>query len=802
MNDKTYRVLELDKILAQLAAQTAFSASADLALTLTPTGDVEEARVWSAETAEARAMFANGMNVSVGGARDVREAAVAATRGIVPEAQTFLDVRGTLRRATTLRRTVGRMKGQYPLLSDLVNTLEEVPALQDEIGRILDDAGIVRDSASPRLAIVRRDLKIAFDRLQTRLQRMVSASANQPLLQESLYTMRNGRYVIPLKAEHRGKIPGIIHDSSSSGATLFIEPLETVELNNQWRELQLDEEKEIRRILAALTDDLAAEHERVVHTVNVLAYFDLVLAKARYADLLKAAAPQLVQFAPHPLATGDAHPGSTIALTAARHPLLKGDVVPIDVEFDANTFVLVVTGPNTGGKTVSLKTVGLFVLMAQCGLHVPAERARLSVFEGVYADIGDEQSIEQSLSTFSSHMKNTIAILDEADERSLVLLDELGAGTDPGEGSALARAILTHLRGRRITTMVTTHHPELKVYSVETPGVRNASVEFNLETLAPTYRLIVGLPGRSNALAIATRLGLPEPIIADARGMVATEDLLADDLLDEIHRTREDMRRQQAVITETRERIEQERAELRQSLSAVEDEKRNIIAAGRRNMQTEMEDFRKEMRRLRAELRDAGLPLETLKKAQAQADALESAVNRPVEPSRPAQAETDWTPRLGDGVWLETLKAEGTVVELDKNDAVVQVGTLRVRAKLHDLARPQPQAAKKSARSKKAPVVYEAVGDISTPKVQSPGMELDLRGTRVDEAIRRLDHYVDQAYLSGLPFGRIIHGKGTGALRKAIQERLRDNTLIMRSVTAPPNEGGEGVTVIYLASKV
>ncbi|PJF24970.1 MAG: endonuclease MutS2, partial [Phototrophicales bacterium] len=397
-------------------------------------------------------------------------------------------------------------------------------------------------------------------------QKIVSAQQNQPLLQEALVTMRNGRYVIPLKADHKGKIPGVVHDSSSSGATLFIEPLDTLELNNRWRELQLDEEKEIRRILSALTMQIGAESEAIVRTVEVLAYFDLVLAKARYAEALKAAEPTLLDFRPR-----GTHPGSTIRLLGARHPLLRGNVVPIDVEFDENTWVLVVTGPNTGGKTVSLKTVGLMCLMAQCGLHLPVDEAKLTVFRGIYADIGDEQSIEQSLSTFSSHMTNTIQILRECDERSLVLLDELGAGTDPTEGSALARAILSHLLERRVTTMVTTHHPELKVYSVETPGVRNASVEFDLETLAPTYRLIVGLPGRSNALAIAKRLGLNPEIIEDAKTMVATEDLIADDLLDEIHRTREDIRRQQAMITAMREDIEREKAELTAQLSAIED---------------------------------------------------------------------------------------------------------------------------------------------------------------------------------------------------------------------------------------
>ncbi len=799
MNEKVIQTLELHKILDRLAQYTTFSAGADLARDLIPTLDLDEARNWQQETAEARLMFANQFHATLGGARDVREPALLAERGIMIEAQVLLDIRLTLRRATTLKRTLGRMAGVYPLLAEIANELEECTGLQNEIERVLDENAQVKDSASPQLAVIRRDLKLAFDRLQTKLHRMISSSSNQTLLQEPLFTMRNGRYVIPLKADYKGKIPGIVHDSSSSGATLWIEPLETVELNNRWRELQLDEEKEVRRILLALTDMVAHESEYIVRTVEVLGYLDLVFAKARYAEDLKAVEPELMTFQPR--RENPDHPGSTIYLQGARHPLLSGNVVPIDVEFDENTWVLVVTGPNTGGKTVSLKTVGLLVLMAQIGLHLPAEKAKLSVFEGVYADIGDEQSIEQSLSTFSSHMTNTIHILREGDQHSLVLLDELGAGTDPAEGSALARAILNYLRNRHVTTMVTTHHPELKVYSVETPGVRNASVEFNLETLAPTYRLIVGLPGRSNALAIAQRLGLNQTIIEDARGMVATEDLVADDLLDEIHRTREDIRRQQEVISLMREDLEAERAELHATLSSVEDERRDIIAAARRNMQSEMEEFRRELRRLRNEMRDASLPLEKLRAVQQTADNVDKYLRQPLENGDQAPAPLDdWTPRLGDAVWLEALKAEGTIIELDKDEAMVQIGSLKIRANLRDLKK--PTRAERKVNKRRRVTAYAPSNDLTIPKGQSPGLELDLRGERVEEALERLDNYIDAAYLSGIPFGRIIHGKGTGALRKAVQDRVTQHPLISKAVAAPPKEGGDGVTIIYMVPTV
>ena len=791
MNEKTLQTLELHKVLDKLAEYCTFSAGADLARELFPSGDLDEAKTWQRETAEARLLFEQRQSVSLGGARDVRDAAMQATRGIMIDPQTLLDIRYTLRRATTLRRTIGRMKGQYPLLADIINEAEECNALQEEISKVLNDNGEVMDSASPRLATIRRDLKVSYDRLMQRLNRIITSSANAQFLQDALITTRNGRYVVPIKAEFKGRIPGIVHDSSSSGATLFIEPLATVELNNEWRELQLEEEKEIRRILLMLTELVGQESEYIIRTVEVLAYVDLVLAKARYADDMKAVEPVMLPF--HPT---DDKPGSTIRVSGARHPLLTGNVVPIDIELDGDTWVLVITGPNTGGKTVSLKTMGLMTLMAQCGLHLPAEDAKLSVFRGVYADIGDEQSIEQSLSTFSSHMTNTIQILQEADERSLVLLDEVGAGTDPAEGSALARALLTHLRNRRVTTIVTTHHPELKIYGVETPGVRNASVEFDLETLRPTYRLIIGLPGRSNALAIAGRLGLNPDIIESARAMVTTEDLVADDMLDEIQRTREDIRRRQAGIAAIQEDIEDQRTELQVRLDKIEDERRDIIASARRQAENELKDLQREMKRLRNEMRAASLPLEALKEAQEAAQALNADIQTPIENGTDRPEMTDWLPRLGDTVWLQTLNAEGVITELDQNEAQVQIGSLRIRAKLEELRqRPKSETRQRKRGHKRE---YEKSPDPIVPKGKSPGLELDLRGQRVEDALARLETYLDLAYTAGLPFARIIHGKGTGALKKAVRERVEAHPLISKVTEAHPNEGGGGVTVIHM----
>lgn len=794
ISEKTIQTLELTKVLDQLSQHTSFSGGADLAQDLAPSTHLDEVRTWQREVQEARDMFENKTHISMGGVYDVRDISISAQRGILIEPGILLNIRSTVRRGAMVKRTLGRMESMYPLLADVSQEIVECVNLQDAIGNAIDDRGEVKDSASAKLAIIRRDLKAAHDKLQNRLNRIITSSSKSQYLQEALITMRNGRYVVPLKADHKGKIQGVVHDSSSSGATLFIEPLDTVELNNKWRELQLDEEKEVRRILLELGEMVGDSAEYIVRTVEVLSYLDLTFAKAHFAEDMEAVQPTFIPF--RPKETNAEHPGSTIYLKGARHPLLTGNVVPIDVEFDDDTWVLVVTGPNTGGKTVSLKTVGLMCLMAQCGLPIPAEEAILTVFQRIYADIGDEQSIEQSLSTFSSHMTNTIEILANSDKSTLVLLDEVGAGTDPTEGSALARAILTTLRDRQVTTMVTTHHPELKLYSVETPGVRNASVEFDLDTLAPTFRLIVGLPGRSNALAIASRLGLDPAIIENARGMVATEDLVADDLLDEIHRTREQIRREYERSDEIRQELEDERDELRARLDKIEDERRDVINSARRHAEEELSDFRREIKRLRNEMQRAGMPLETLHAVQAAAQKIAEYGFDPVEdavediPERPA-----FNPRLGDVVWLASLNAEGTVTELNGEEALVQVGALRVRANVDEL-----QKRKRSqTREKERGHVRKYKSDVvQLPQIKSPGLELDLRGNRVAGAIEKLDHYVNAAYSAGLPYARIIHGKGTGALRQAVQEHVKGHPLIAKVEMGRPNEGGAGVTVIHM----
>lgn len=797
MNEKSARTLELPKILERLASFTAFSASAELARALRPTPYLEDAQERQQATTEARLLLGSHPQTTVGGARDVRPAALSATRGISLEPATLLDIRATLRQATTLRRTLGRMQSQFPLLAAITDRLEECTGLQHEIARVLDETGAVQDSASAKLATVRRDMRVAFDRLQGKLHNIVHNADNAKYLQETLITQRHGRYVIPLKSEFKGRIPGIVHDQSSSGATLFIEPLATVELNNAWRELELEEENEVRRILRELSEMVGHEARYIIRTVETLAELDLIFARAKYADALDANPVELTGFreAPFP------HPGSTIHLLSARHPLLDPKtVVPIDVDIDPETYVLVITGPNTGGKTVALKTVGLLALMAQCGLHLPvAPGSRLTVFEDVFADIGDEQSIEQSLSTFSSHMTQIIEILEVANERSLVILDELGAGTDPAEGSALARALLDDLVARGVTTLVTTHHPELKIYSHEKKGVRNASVEFDLETLAPTYRLIVGLPGRSNALAIAERLGLPASVIEQARGLITEEDLIADDLLDEIHKTREETRQAHAQAARAQAHAEELRESLRARLEAIEQERREVLAQSRLEAAAELEDLRAEIRRVRKQLSAAGQPLEAIRRVTDEVKAIEGEISEMPAPAveMPDDVDGERALRLGDIVWVQSLGVEGQILELGEEDAEVQVGRLRLRAKLDDLAY---RSKTESKRDKKKRVIRS--GGSPDPSIASrpasPGLELDLRGQTVEDAIPALEDYLDAAYMAGLPFVRIIHGKGTGALRQAVRERLNGHPLIKKYARGDEKEGGDGVTVVSL----
>ena len=800
MNTKHLSTLEFPKVLARLATYASFSAGEEKARALTPATKLQEIR-WRLEaTSEALTLLETKPDTTLGGVHDVRPLAQATQRGAVLPPPELLDVRDTLVAARNLYHTLSRLKSQFPRLARIAGHIQLCPEIIVEINRCLDERGNVRDDASPELARIRRETRSAYDRIQDKLQRIIHSPQNTAFLQEPLITQREGRYVIPLKADFKGRIRGIVHDVSASGATIFIEPLSVVELNNAWRELQIAETQEVNRILAQLSGLISERATEIEQTVEALAELDLAFAKAKYADAINATAPEVTQSPGHPATQPPSHPtfhpGSTIRLISARHPLLDPQrVVPINVVLDDETHVLVITGPNTGGKTVSLKTVGLLTLMAQAGLHLPVEPgSALSPFEAVYADIGDEQSIEQNLSTFSSHLTNIISFLDRADERSLVLLDELGAGTDPAEGAALARALLDHFRCRGATTFVATHYPELKAYAQLTPGVRNACVEFDPKTLSPTYKLTIGLPGRSNAFAIARRLGLPREITEAARRMVSPADLRTEDMLADIHRLRIQMVQARDAANGARAEAEILTRELRERLATIEQERREILEQAQEKATAELETLRAEVRGLRRRLQAAAAPLEAVAAVEEAVEMLEVTLPEPEPLKPPALPEAPQRPiRPGDTVWVRPLNAEGQVLETNGEEAEVQVGLGRTHVSLTALElrvpTPSPHGGGPGRGQEEA---------IHVSAVPSPGVRLDLRGCIVEEAIQRLDRHLDVALRAGLPWVRIIHGKGTGALRRAVRNFLANHPLVSTYEPGGDREGGEGVTVAKL----
>ncbi len=781
--------LEYPRILADLAELCQFAPARERALGLEPLTDLDQVLVLQGETAEALGLLTLHPGTSSGGARDLRPITADARKGMILEPFRLLEVRDTLIAARNLVRMMSKLADEYPALAELILQLPDSPGLVNEIGKVISDQGEVLDSASQKLASIRRDLTASHGRIKARLSRMLKRPEVAKHLQEAIVTQRNGRYVLPLKAEARSAFPGIVHDQSASGATIYVEPQSLVEANNQYRKLELDERDEIRRILAQLSARVAEQALELNEAVEILTRFDLALARGRYAAALNAVEPKIHPF-PKRIPAGN--PGVVLRLFAARHPLLDpAEVVPVNIVLDEDTYALIITGPNTGGKTVTLKTVGLLALMAQTGLHIPAAgRSEISLFSSVYADIGDEQSIEQSLSTFSGHITNIISILDKADRRSLVILDELGAGTDPQEGAALARSIMTYLLERGITTLVTTHHPDLKVYAHATPGVVNASVEFDLESLRPTYHLTVGLPGRSNALAIASRLGLPEDIILSARATLDPADLQADDLLDEIHRQRKLAEDARAALERARDDAEKLRLQLADRIEEIEQERLTELEGARREARLELEELRAELREIKAELDQGGSPKEMLEELEEDAAQLEEDLSAPLPRMKTETLPEPMGPiQTGDRVYLRSLGKKGRVISLNGEDVELMVGNIRVRARKADLEH--------AADSEESPLEVVPRTVVRTPEgIESPGMELDLRGQGADEALENLGYFLDRAFLARLPWVRIIHGVGTGKLRTAVRNDLKNHPQVDHFEPGKEGEGGDGVTVV------
>ncbi|MDQ2682060.1 MAG: endonuclease MutS2, partial [Chloroflexota bacterium] len=736
-------------------------------------------------TSEAVAILIDHPDLSVGGARDIRAFLDRATKGSRLQPAELLSILDTLTAVTNFRTTMYRIKdgkARFPRLFEFAEGLANLPGLQATLGRTVSSRGEVLDSASDELGKIRREARVAQSRLSERLNSMVTGKYASAV-QDALVTMREGRYVIPVRADAKGQVPGIVHDVSASGQTLFVEPIEVVELNNTLRESQLKEAREIERILDVVTAEVGGNETLLRTSIEALAAFDLSFAKARLAHQMHATRPEL--------ATGR---NRRIHLIQARHPLIDPKaVVPIDLSLGGDTRALVITGPNTGGKTVALKTVGLLALMHQTGLYIPAAAGSvLPVFDAVFVDIGDEQSIQQSLSTFSSHMTNVIKILRVVGRHDLVLLDEMGAGTDPQEGSALARALLDELLKSRAFVIATTHFTEVKAYASSTEGVENASVEFDLKTLSPTYRLMVGMPGQSNALAIARRLGLPKPIVESARALLDPEAVRTEQFLSEIRTRRTEAERALARAREAEAEAKQLRRLAHDALREAEDARRVAREEALAAAEEDLASIRDLSRRLE---RQQSVVVRDREEIESRRREIEEAQKNVREFRRthlaPVRLPESVEIEPGDRVRVVAFDEEGEVLAVEDGSADVQMGAIKIRQPLDGL--------KRLGRAATAATTERRV----TKAALAPAVpiEIDFRGYRAHEIADELLPYLEQAYRSGAPFVRIIHGKGTGALRQVVQDLLKAAPEVQRYELAGPNEGGDGATVAFLQER-
>lgn len=784
------RVLEFHRLLDMLSSRCQYSVAAEHALEIGPTSDVAKVKYLLAVTREAVDLASRNPSFTVGGVRDIRDVLERAGLGMLLQPTELLEVLDTLQSSGSLKRTFvqNNWLETYPLIGEFVEAIVSLPTLEVDLSRTIGSRGEILDTASPQLGEIRRDVRVAHRRLLDRLNRMIAEVGPNSAIQDPIVTMREGRYVIPVRADRRTQVPGVVHGTSASGQTLFVEPMDVVQLNNQWREHQMAEEHEVERILRLRSQQIDAVNDDLSRTVEAVAAIDVALAKARLSFDMRAREPQVIEGQ-----DGDgAMDHQAVDLLQARHPLLDpATVVPIDVKLGHGQRVLVVTGPNTGGKTVALKTVGLLAMMMQSGLFLPvADGSGLSVFDGIFADIGDEQSIEQSLSTFSGHMTKIIAMLREAGERSLVLIDEIAAGTDPQEGAALARAIITALLGRGSLAIVTTHYSELKTFAYATSGVENASAEFDLQTLQPTYRLITGIPGRSNALAIARRLGLKEKIIETASGYLDPGAAQVDDLLSHITERRREadaaLESARAYRDEARLLRAEAEAELREAEHIRSEARQEALA----DLESEVREARELVRRARRAPvvhESAGTQQETAPKPE-EMKQIEQTLRRAARRHQSTRARPEPI-QIGDWVNLPAVGISGEVVGFSEDGESVEVASGSFRLT-------QPIV---SVRRESRPQTRETRRRTTTlPAVAPVDPEIQLLGMRVHEISDVLDRYLDAAALAGLPSVRIIHGKGTGALRSQVHELLRGHPVVDRFEIADRSEGGEGATIAYL----
>lgn len=790
MNEKALKTLEYFKILDRLASLAGSAQGKEKCLKLRPMTDLDKIREMQTETADALTRVYKKGSLSFSGIHDIRASIKRLEVSSCLGAGELLHISSVLT-ATLHVKNYGRTEDDTARdsLSERFDLLEPLSVVNNEILRCIISEEEIADDASPGLKSVRRQIKATNDKIRDQLNSIVNSRDTQLVLQDNLITMRDGRYCLPVKSEYKNQFAGMIHDQSASGSTTFIEPMAVVKLNNELRELAIREQEEIEKVLEALSNLLFGETKNLQYNIDTLSEFDFIFARAMLAKDMKACEPKF-------------NDRGYINIKKGRHPLIDSrKVVPIDIYLGGEFSLLIITGPNTGGKTVSLKTVGLFSLMGQSGLHIPAfDGSELTVFTEVYADIGDEQSIEQSLSTFSSHMTNTVSILKAADEHSLVLFDELGAGTDPTEGAALAMAILTYLHNKNIRVMATTHYAELKLFALSTPGVCNACCEFDVETLSPTYRLLIGMPGKSNAFAISKKLGLDDEIIEMADSFIGTRDRSFEDIISELDRSRIELEKKNAAASAAMVEAQVLRDKLaakNERLDAAKDKVLRRANEEARDIIQKAKDYTDETIRKVNRLGAAGMSVRELEAERAGlrerlGDADETLALKPVNTVKPAGGDRSISEvKTGDTVLVTTMNLKGKVVSLPnaKGDLYVQLGAMRSLVNLKDLqyAEAEP-AVKEKTRS--------GAGKIAVAKSMSVGIECNIVGMRVDEALPVIDKYLDDAYLAHLPKVSIIHGRGTGALRDAVHQHLRRLKYVKEYRLGEYGEGDRGVTIV------
>lgn len=795
MNQKALETLEYKKIIAQLKREMGSAASAKLADELTPLTSEKIIKEELRSTTEAVDLIVRKGPLPTGGLYDIREALLLAKKGGSLTMRQLLEVQNVLGISSEV---VAFMHDdalpELKYIGEMVDLIVEFTALEKEISRCILTEDEMADNASPKLKDIRRSIHQQNQAIKNKLSRIITSSSNKTYLQDAIVTMRDGRYVIPVKQEYRSFFPGMVHDQSKGGATLFIEPQGVVELNNKLRELEVEEQLEIARILAELSSRVAEHYREIRSNLELLTKLDFIMAKGKLSCKMHASEPKI-------------DVDGELRLISARHPLIEyKKAVPVDIRIGGDYRTLIITGPNTGGKTVSLKTAGLLVMMAQSGLHIPASHAStLPIFGEVFADIGDEQSIEQSLSTFSSHMKNIVSIIDKASYDSLVLVDELGAGTDPTEGAALAIAILERFYDSGALTMATTHYNELKKYALATSGVENAAMEFDVETLTPTYRLLIGVPGKSNAFEISKKLGLSESVIERASEHIKHGDMEFENVISSIEDDKRKAAADRLDAESMRAEIEERLKKLEEKEKAISEKRADIIAEAKREARellretkSAVKDVQKDLRRLQKSGAHTNLNTGALEKSRRKINEAEDLVSEKVVKQVNSEPVSADTLKIGDRVKLLTIGQNGTILSLpdEKGNLMINIGALKVKARLQDLmlineGKDRKPQAKSSSK----------YGSLLRSKSSSVSASINVMGKNLEDALADVEKYLDDVYMAGLDMVSIIHGRGGGILKDGIRQMLKRKKYVDSYGAASYNDGGEGVTIVRMKKK-